>query len=563
FQSIMSKDNNQSESAKLIAAAKVGDVPGVAAALKAGADKEAGDPERHNFRPLHWSAEKGHKDAVIKLLNMGVNVDAREDRGRSALHQVCFFGHEEVAKLLIGRGVVIDAVCKETSFTPLMAASQEGYENLVLLLLNAGANIGLKEKGGKASIHYAALMGQNSVVKCLASNEADITLKDNDEWQPIHSAALNGHDMTVSTLIQLGADVNCVDKAKNTPLMAASQNGHDEVVKILLENKALADYKKSEGDTALFLASEDGHTSTAHMLITHGACVDSAKCDGSTPLIFASQNGRDELVSLYLLYGANVEAVMKNNGESSLLKACEKGHLNTVNVLIDEGADLNRKTKNDVSSLWIASNKGHVDIVELLLQNGAQKNISNKSWQATHAAADEGHLNVLVKLKEYGCDLNATTNQNNSTPLHLAITEGHTKVAEWLVVNGANLDVCDKDRNTPVQLAIKKGHSELASFMRKPPSERLQALSLDQEASGSSNKSNSSPSGDSAPSFSAGATNLDCVVCMDPRTTTVMTLPCRHAVTCQKCMNDMEERGDNRCPLCRTDISQRIPIFIN
>ena len=64
---MMSEDNTNSESTKLIAGAKVGDVAGVTATLRAGADKEAGDTKRHNFRALHWSAEKGHANVVIKL----------------------------------------------------------------------------------------------------------------------------------------------------------------------------------------------------------------------------------------------------------------------------------------------------------------------------------------------------------------------------------------------------------------------------------------------------------------------------------------------------------------
>ena len=60
-----------------------------------------------------------------------------------------------------------------------------------------------------------------------------------------------------------------------------------------------------------------------------------------------------------------------------------------------------------------------------------------------------------------------------------------------------------------------------------------------------------------------GAANLECVVCKDIRQTTVMTLPCRHAVTCQNCVDDMEARGDNKCPLCRAEVDQRIPIFLN
>ena len=53
-----------------------------------------------------------------------------------------------------------------------------------------------------------------------------------------------------------------------------------------------------------------------------------------------------------------------------------------------------------------------------------------------------------------------------------------------------------------------------------------------------------------------------CAVCLGPRTTTIMTLPCRHAKTCQKCMDIMEKSGDKKCPICRDEITQRIPIYL-
>ncbi|CAL4077343.1 unnamed protein product, partial [Meganyctiphanes norvegica] len=177
-------------------------------------------------------------------------------------------------------------------------------------------------------------------------------------------------------------------------------------------------------------------------------------------------------------------------------------------------------------------------------------------------ASQKGRDEIVSLLILYGANIEAVT-INGISPLLMACNMGHVSTAKILLDGGANPHTCDNAGNTPIQVAIDKGYHELISIMNITPTGRLQSLSLDQEASGTSNKKNLTPSGDSSTSSSAATSNLECVVCMDPRTSTVMTLPCRHAVTCQKCMNDMEARGDNRCPLCRTEIQQRIPIFIN
>lgn len=128
------------ESSQLILAAKSGNAAGVAAAITAGADMEAVDPEFHSYTALHWSAKKGYRNILINLLCAGVNVNAKDDRGQSALHKASLAGHESIASLLIGRGILIDAADK-LGCTPLMYACQQGRGDLVELLIDAHANI--------------------------------------------------------------------------------------------------------------------------------------------------------------------------------------------------------------------------------------------------------------------------------------------------------------------------------------------------------------------------------------------------------------------------------------
>ena len=89
-------DNRKSESDKLIFAAKTGDVLGVVDALRAGADKQAVDPGVRNYTALHWSAQKGQWKVVVKLLNVGIDTEARDDYGQSALHHCCFYGQKDI-----------------------------------------------------------------------------------------------------------------------------------------------------------------------------------------------------------------------------------------------------------------------------------------------------------------------------------------------------------------------------------------------------------------------------------------------------------------------------------
>ena len=114
-----------------------------------------------------------------------------------------------------------------------------------------------------------------------------------------------------------------------------------------------------------------------------------------------------------------------------------------------------------------ATCKGHVDIVDAVLRNGGQKNITCKEYQATHIAAWWGHLNILVKLKEFECVLNAVSDVSQNTPLYLATKHNHANIVKWLILSGANPYACNRKGKTPIQLALEKGLPELASFMTR------------------------------------------------------------------------------------------------
>ncbi|CAL4088987.1 unnamed protein product, partial [Meganyctiphanes norvegica] len=198
-----------------------------------------------------------------------------------------------------------------------------------------------------------------------------------------------------------------------------------------------------------------------------------------------------------------------SQGATALTIASENGHTSTAHVLITHGANIDYKTSDGVNSLIHAAREGKDEVVSLLVI--------------------------------YGANIEAVTN-DGKTPLLMACIQGQLNTAKILLEEGANPRACDNNGITPIQVAIKKGYNDLVSIMSNSPTERLQSIHLNQDASKSSSNTNSTPSGESKSPVSAATSNLECVVCMDPRTSTVMTLPCRHAVTCQKCTDDMESR---------------------
>ena len=99
--------------------------------------------------------------------------------------------------------------------------------------------------------------------------------------------------------------------------------------------------------------------------------------------------------------------------EKLLILACEKGHLEIIFFLLENGANIH--IEND-EPLRIAVKNEHTKIVEYLIENGANVNADEYilSW-----ACETEQIKVVKLLVDNGADLNIFTSKNE-TPLHAA-----------------------------------------------------------------------------------------------------------------------------------------------
>ena len=110
-----------------------------------------------------------------------------------------------------------------------------------------------------------------------------------------------------------------------------------------------------------------------------------------------------------------------DQGRSSLLYACSKGHQGIVKKLLDEGADINIQDKIGASPLHRAAGCGRLEMVKFLL------NSANSM------------------------DLNMQDNYGN-TPLHAACEDGSVDVAKLLISAGANQFILNREEKKPLEV---------------------------------------------------------------------------------------------------------------
>jgi ankyrin repeat protein len=199
-------------------------------------------------------------------------------RNNAVLTLVVAAGRGDVAKVtsLLEEGSKVDKAHGEHGITALYAAAEYGNRAcaaaVVTALLRAGASIDKTESTGRTPLHMAAHRGHEAVVVLLLQAGADV------------------NKATANTSIV----VSC------TALSLAGGGGHVAVVALLLQAGALVDKADDYGATPLSTAAGCGHVAVVDLLLQAGACVNSADKDGSTPLMFAAQEGHEAVVAALL-----------------------------------------------------------------------------------------------------------------------------------------------------------------------------------------------------------------------------------------------------------------------
>lgn len=193
-------------------------------------------------RFMYLAVSKGQDKEVLRLIQEGADINARDQGGRTFLIWASMGGHERIARILIDAGADVHAKDAKGA-TALMLAVAWGYDTIVQMLILAGADVNATSSGHEiTSLLAASLKGHAEIVKMLIHAGADINVKGFEETTPLMIASENGHEQVVRILIDAGAHLEAQNEFGKTALKLASDKDHDNIVKILKKAGARGDW---------------------------------------------------------------------------------------------------------------------------------------------------------------------------------------------------------------------------------------------------------------------------------------------------------------------------------
>ncbi|XP_065883611.1 poly [ADP-ribose] polymerase tankyrase-2-like [Dysidea avara] len=401
--------------------------------IKKGAEVNA--TNKQMFTPLHCAADKMAMDCLEILVKHGCMINARDQSGQTALHRSAQQGLVNVCQFLLQHGAdpllvtreghtVADmanvSVLKLLQEEPTKAISVEAR----LLEATKSSNIELIKKlltpqivncrdtDGRNStpLHFAAGYNRVEIVEYLLQNGANVHAKDKGGLVPLHNACSYGHYEVTELLLKHGANVNATDMWKFTPLHEAAAKGKYEMCKLLLKHGADPTKQNRDKKTPLDLVTDK-----------EGDLADLLK--GNVALLEAAKKGNLTKVKK-LCNDGNINCTDDQGRNSTPLHlAAGYNHHEVAEYLLQHGAEVNATDKGGLIPLHNASSYGHMDIAQLLIKHGSKINVMDR-WKFTplHEAAQKGRTQLCSLLISHGADVNLK-NQENQTSYDLATAE--------------------------------------------------------------------------------------------------------------------------------------------
>lgn len=230
------------------------------------------------------SAARNDLEDVKRLLSAGVNPDVTNEDGLTALHQCCIDDNEEMLKLLLEFGALVNARDTEL-WTPLHAAATCGHVHLCRYLIDKGAELLAVNADGnmpydicedevtldyietemakrgitQEDIDDTRLVPEKKMLnelKQIAKRGGDLEFINSDGATPLHVAAANGFQEVAEFLLDHHVSVDRRDFDSWQPIHAAACWLQPEILEILVKNGADIDAKTRNGETAFDLCED-------------------------------------------------------------------------------------------------------------------------------------------------------------------------------------------------------------------------------------------------------------------------------------------------------------------
>ena len=451
------------------------------------------DYQPSGFTDLILACDLGLVDLVKYILSKGVDVNARDKEGATALNRAVGEGSVDVVKILLDHGADIEAgdwdtpwreevnengserEVKQFSGRPLMLATMNEDHRMMRELLAAGADIEARSKfasfTGESALQFSTTLGEEQTMRILLDHGADVNARAEDTEESRSPAR--------QQLLEVKFDF----KAHVTALEIAVAQDDAAKVGLLLSFGA-------DPEAEIHLKDEDDniksslHSDDSEKSVSESVCENDGQdtSEGSAPgedieHISAAGSGRagsseeDDCSKSDSVSADEMKIANQAGGGYGVLEVDSDRVIATSGGEVHVGPTFDCKhAPRDVIEEWerttkaiskmtvfhYAASRGVEDVVRLFLQHGASKkpaSLAPAEQTALHLASLLGSSQVVKMILDHTINVNPKDLEER-TPLHLAAYCGYDGVVNELLEHGADTNAKDNRGTTPLHVAV-------------------------------------------------------------------------------------------------------------
>ena len=426
---------------------------------------ETASPSVAHYSPFHVAITFGWNDVLDRLILNRYHVNhISGTKQRTPLAEAAAQGNVWALKRLLEAKADVN-IKDEDGKNPLMIALDEDHLQMVVPLLENGTDIDAQDNDGVSAIHFAADRGNIAAIRILLQRKPLLQKTGESYWNqtPTHLAAEHDYDEIVKELHQYGADLEVQSKGGFRPIHVAAFHDSLKVAHLLANLHAELNPLCEDDRTVLHIAAENSGIEFVQLILTTNPDINAKENETlSTPLHSAASAGNTRVCRLLLDRGSTIDLPNKTN-HTALHLAVLDGHLETANLLLDYGFSPKKTAVFESPVLHYAANEGNKNIIAPLIRAGADPEAENThKHRALHFAARKGHVEFVEQLFTTVSNLEVhPQDSDGKTPLHLAAIAGHLETIQALQAKGAQQTIEDSSKNLPIHYAAWDGHFEV------------------------------------------------------------------------------------------------------
>ena len=407
---------------------------------------------------LHCAVWKGNPQLLELLLQHKGNPNLRNEEGKTPLYMACQQDDcMECARLLIEHAETDINLADNCHRTPLLEACVGKHHAKADYLLEHKADFTKADNAGETPIHVVCYHGWRDMLQCMMEKGANVNHQDDRGITPLHNAVSGGNPLLVSDLLEsFGADSSLIDAGGKSALHWACGKGLADMVSILGRNNVDLNCRDVNGWSPLMYCAMYNQVDCARAILSDSrALLDQRNEDGETALHIAARKGYAEIVRIILQGKPNVN-VRDSDGYSPLICCALYNQIECARVLLlsDAGIDLNLRENDGETALHFSCGRRQLEMARLLLEHNASvdcrdndgysplmcvafKDLVDEEGNDALQEAPTSAMEAIQLLVEFGATVNIQRPSDGMTVLQLAHDNNDKDMVEYLLAQGA------------------------------------------------------------------------------------------------------------------------------